>query len=301
MRQLLVRFFIVGALAGCSDPLSNVPRFSDIRGANNGITVAEVPSAAARSDDQSGGLFSRIRNRNPEDATNAAIEAALRDLDVTPDQAPDLAELNEPENVAEAEVVLATASDDARPRRGLGGLFGRRADNAEIPRNGPDVMEVAAGTTLPLGQMARVCGLSRNQLGARIDSAAGFQIFDTKPGGQGRRAFYITGFADGCARTFTGAVVIPGDVQTHEFVRYQSSNGRIEYTSVDNAYEAIKASVCRVGRGQPCGAATDRLNQNTHFLSVYDLFGGTFNAVPTEWAQILLHDESVVEVSVKKG
>jgi len=154
---------------------------------------------------------------------------------------------------------------------------------------------------MPFGEIARVCGLRANELGTQVDAAAGYRIYDTIPNSTAPRPFYITGFDDNCARTFTGAVVVTGDVQTHEFVRYQGSNERIAYTSTDNAYEALKASVCRVGRGQPCGERTDRLNRNTQFITVYNFFGGTFSAVPTRWAQILVHDGRVLAMSVKDG
>jgi hypothetical protein len=154
---------------------------------------------------------------------------------------------------------------------------------------------------MPFGQIGRVCGLRANEMGAQVDAAAGYRIFDTIPNSTAPRPFYITGFDDDCARTFTGAVVVTGDVQTHEFVRYQGSNERIGYTTTDNAYEALKASVCRVGRGQPCGSRTEQLNRNTQFITVYNFFGGTFSAVPTKWAQILIHDGEVLAISIKDG
>ncbi|MGJ8624876.1 MAG: hypothetical protein ACSHW1_19205, partial [Yoonia sp.] len=134
-----------------------------------------------------------------------------------------------------------------------------------------------------------------------VDSGGEFRIFDTIPHSTAPRPFYITGFDDNCARTFTGAVVVTGDVETHEFVRYRPSNERIPYTTTDNAYEALKASVCRVGRGQPCGDRLGRMNGNTYFITVYDFFGGTFEAVPTRWAQILVHDGEVLAMSIKSG
>lgn len=288
MRHLIASFVCAGLLAGCSNPWDHVPRIGDANVANGGAAVAEVPNESL----QTGGLFDRLTDRQPDDQTNAAVEAALRDVGV-------VLETSEP--ISEAQVVPAAAANVATPRRGLAGIFRRNSEGDEAPRTGPDRTDVEPGAALAFGQIARVCGVPQSELGQLASNEAGFRVYDSDPSATEPRAFYITGFNDDCARTFTGAVVVPGDVQTHEFVRYQSSNERIDYSSTDNAYEAIKASICRVGRGQPCGARTDRLNQNTHFVTVYGFFGGTFDAVPTKWAQILLHDGEVLAMSIKDG
>ncbi len=285
MRRLFVGITFLSMLAGCGDPLRNVPRISDVAASGAATTVAETPAEAR----QTGGLFGRLTSRRSDDPTNAAVEAALQNTPSETIALPDV------DTLASAQV------DVERPRGGLGGIFRRGNNRPSLARTGPDAADVAAGTILPFGQIARVCGALRSELGTRVDSSAGFHIFDSFPNSTAARPFYITGFDDDCARTFTGAVVVTGDAMTHEFVRYQPSNERIEYSTTDNAYEALKASVCRVGRGQPCGARADRLNQNTAFVTVYDFFGGTFSAVPTEWAQILVHDGAVLAMSLKDG
>lgn len=333
MRHIFLSVGLAVVLSGCGDPLRNVARLDDVTVADGAVTATPTP---AETRNTGGGLFGRLLNRQPDDPTNAAVEAALADAatsEVTeegseieaevvaepePEAAPerrglfgifrgnrDTAQTSEatPEaETAEVTPVAMTQSADApaTPRGGLAGLF-RRSPDAAPPRNGPDSEDVSAGTVLPFGQIARVCGLRRSELGTEVDGGGGFKIYDTIPNSTAPRPFYITGFNDDCARTFTGAVVVTGDIETHEFVRYQGSNERIGYTSTDNAYEALKASVCRVGRGLPCGARADRLNSNTHFVTVYDFFGGTFSAVPTEWAQILIHDGRVLGMSVKDG
>jgi len=296
MRRIIFGFTLVGTLAACGDPLSDVATINDVGEVANQAPVAEASSEA----DRSGGLFGRLLDRQADDPTNAAVEAALldvADVDVTPtvrivDQ-----------NALDPTEVAATVSET--PRRGLAGLFRRNNENPgpapRRPRTGPDAIDVEPGIELPFGGIARVCGLNTADLGTLVDQGSGFQIYDTDPDSTVLRSFYITGFGDNCARTFTGAVMVSGDVQTHEFVRYQGSNEQIGYTSTDNAYEALKANVCRVGRGQPCGERTERLNQNTRFITVYDFFGGTFNAVPRKWAQILLHDSEVLAMSLKDG
>ena len=277
MRHILLCFGVVALLAGCAAPFSNVPRLDDVSLSTSAASVAERPSEARRT---GGGLFGRLLNRAPDDPTNAAVDAALQDVAPQPSRA------------------------SATPRAERGGLFGifrRTPDSAPAIGNGPDSADVPAGSVMPFGEIGRVCGLGANQLGTQIDSAAGFRIYDTIPSTTSPRPFYITGFDDNCARTFTGAVVVPGDIETHEFVRYQTSNARIAYTTVDNAYEAMKANVCRVGRGQPCGARAQQLGRNTHFITVYSFFAGTFSSVPTEWAQILVHDGKVLGMSIQEG
>lgn len=329
MRHILLGLGVAVTLSGCGDPLRDVARLSDVAVANGATSVAETPSEARAN---GGGLFGRLLNRAPDDPTNAAIESALVDADLTVDgvgistqdpvvistapqadrgglfglfrnrteQRLEVTEVIENPKAADvvATVVPASVRAEPAPRRGLTGLFGR---NRDVPRTGPDAIDVTAGTTMPFGQIARVCGLRANELGTQVDAGGGLRIFDTRPNSKAPRPFYVTGFDDDCARTFTGAVVVTGDVETHEFVRYRPSNERIDYTTTDNAYEALKASFCRVGRGQPCGERTDRMSRNTQFITVYNFFGGTFSSVPTQWAQILVHDGQVLAMSIKDG
>lgn len=329
MRHILLGLGAALLLSACGDPLRDVTRLSDVSATDASTAVAASPGEASAT---GGGLFGRLLNRQPDDPTNAAVDAALADANVDTGSAEPIILQTQPEpergglfglfrrgqttQVAqptlEAEVldnptpteVVAIAVPQAtpdRPRRGLAGLFRRSPDSPLPSGSGTDGADVPAGSVMPFGAIGRVCGLRTRELGTQVDAAAGYRIYDTIPNSTAPRPFYVTGFDDNCARTFTGAVVVTGDVQTHEFVRYQGSNERIAYTPTDNAYEALKASVCRVGRGQPCGARTDRLNRNTQFITVYNFFGGTFSAVPTKWAQILIHDGQLLAVSIKDG
>ncbi|WP_296421099.1 hypothetical protein [Pseudooctadecabacter sp.] len=308
MRHVMFGLGAVALLAGCSgDPLGGMTRLQDV---SSGPETAAVAAPAQQA--TGGGLFSRLVNRQADDPTNAAVEAALADAP-TPDET--VAGLSDTRPAAArgglfglfggnrtgegAGAANVTEARAPAPPRGLTGLFG--GAGRDVPRTGPDSTDVEAGAALPFGQIARVCGMTRSQLGTRIDDGGGFSVYDTNPNLTTARPFYITGFNDNCARTFTGAVAVAGNIQTHEFVRYQPSNERISYTATDNAYEAIKASVCRVGRGQPCGARADRLNRNTYFITAYSFFGGTFSAVPTQWTQILLHDGEVLAASIKNN
>jgi len=284
MRHILLGLIVATGLSACGDPLRNVTRLNDVNVADGATNVTQTRAEAGNT---RGGLFGRLLNRQDDDPTNAAVEAAMaqtasQDATVVP--------------------TAVTSPDASGERRGLFGLFGGNTDRgAARPRTGPDAADVQAGNVMPFGQIARVCGLGSNQLGTLIDGGGGFRVYDTIPNSTAPRPFYITGFGDDCARTFTGAVVVTGDIETHEFVRYRPSNERIAYTTTDNAYEALKASACRVGRGQPCGERGIRLNRNTHFITVYNFFGGTFSAVPTQWAQILVHDGEVLAMSIKDG
>ena len=78
----------------------------------------------------------------------------------------------------------------------------------------PQVSEVSFGTVLPFGEVARVCDLELSELGQLVEepSARGYRLFDSQPGSAGARSFYITGFADDCARQLTAANVLFGNV-----------------------------------------------------------------------------------------
>lgn len=260
MRSLAI-FGACLALTACGDPLRNVDRLSDVEA----------------------------------DATAAAIAAAEASGD-----AGLLEQLSAGELVAaEAAAAAAESATQDRPRRGLLALFGRRDTgddvtlaSSEAPANDGTV---ALGTALPFGEIARVCGARRGELGQEVIRAEGFRIYDTAPSATGPRIFYVTGFKDRCARTFTAALVLESDAATHEFVRYESGVDA-PYSAADNAYEEIKAQVCRVRRGDPCGARINQLSNGMQFLTVYDRFGGS----PDAWVEILLHDGEVAAIGPQR-
>jgi hypothetical protein len=153
----------------------------------------------------------------------------------------------------------------------------------------------ADGALLPYGEIALVCGADDDSLGTAIATQSGYVIRDTDPTSVAPRTQYITGFPDGCARQFTGALALFGDVGTHEVFRYEPSNAEIPYSATDLAYEQIKARICGAAQGQPCGGALDRLGRRTTFVSIYENFGTN----PT-WADILIHDGAVVAMDFKE-
>lgn len=257
------------ALAGCGDPFGGMDRLSDVSGVG-GAATANVAAT-----DVDGTLLSEAGE------AVGPVERAAVDEAATRAAAPRRGGLFG---------LFGGGGAEARPAaapQGLGGLFGGGGGS-------PDIRDVEPGTVLPYGTIGRVCNLPRNRRGTRVAAASGFQVYDTIPNSTAPRPHYITGFSDNCARIFTGALVMTGDVGTHEAVRYLQSNSDIAYTETDNAYEAIKSRVCRVSRGQPCGSRIDQLDRNTTFLTVYESFGGG-----ARWVEILLHDRGVAAIDFK--
>ncbi|WP_368185074.1 hypothetical protein [Aestuariibius sp. HNIBRBA575] len=245
-----------------------------------------------------GALFGRrTANERPNSevvpAAMAAPEAAEGNIDPANAQAPEAAPEVEPENTPEvAPEIVPNAEPERAAQRPRFGLFGRR--NAAPVATGPDARIVEVGTLLPYGEIARVCDISRRQLGTKVDQINGQDLYDTIPNSTAQRTFYVTGFPDNCARQFTGALVLTGDVGTHEVVRYAAHNDGLAYSATDSAYEAIKAQFCRVPHGEPCGSRLERLGSLTTFLTVYDSFGAG-----DDWIEILIHDGAVVAIGPK--
>lgn len=147
-------------------------------------------------------------------------------------------------------------------------------------------LRVVPGQVLPFGQVGTACGLVGRELGTPVDASAGYVIHDTDPTTVAPRTHFVTGFDDGCARQVTAALAMFGDLATHETQRYATPQGA--YGAVDAAYEAVKARVCGVASGQPCGARMDRLAADTAFVSLYPAFGGD---APVD---VLLHGGEVL-------
>lgn len=205
-----------------------------------------------------------------------------------------------PEVEPETETTLAAADaaavvDEAPRRRGLfGRLLPARAENTPPVPTGPDAIQVPEGMAVPYGRIATNCAVGRRDYGSRIARQSGFEIWDTAPGSTDPRTHYITGFGDNCARQFTGALVIMGDVGTHEVVRYSDVNIDLPWSETDQEYERIKRQVCGVSRSVPCGARLEQLGARTAFITVYERFGSG-----PEWVEILLHDGAVVAIATE--
>lgn len=166
-------------------------------------------------------------------------------------------------------------------------------DNYFTDSSSNESAAIASGP-LKFGELRRDCNVTRRDLGQKVMSQSGFDVYDTEPGTTSPRLHHVTGFADGCPRAFSGTLVMFGDVGTHEFTRYAQTRVRLDYSETDSAYEAIKASFCRVSHGQPCGSRLERLGRIATFITVYERFGDN-----PEWAEFLLYDGTVAGTAIE--
>ena len=171
----------------------------------------------------------------------------------------------------------------------LSALFAPSEETQAVTQNGHRY-----GTPVAYGKIEAVCDAPRRP-GTKVASAGGFTVYDSDPRSTALRAHYITGFDDGCARQFSAAIVLTGDVGTHEVVRYMDGN-KAGFNGTDSAYEAVKAGFCRVAHGKPCGSRLDALARKTIFLTAYESFGSG-----ATWVEILLHDGDVAAIDFKRN
>ncbi|MFN3144830.1 MAG: hypothetical protein ACE368_06020 [Paracoccaceae bacterium] len=161
-----------------------------------------------------------------------------------------------------------------------------RAPEVELGAYTPEV----AAAPMAFGDVATVCGIdpaSRAQLAD--ESAAGYRLYDSAPGTMAAHSYYVTGFADGCARRFTAMMASFGTVAGHEAARYNPLN-ETPLSETDRLYEALKADVCGAAEGASCSGWSGRaLARGTAFLTVYDGFGPD-----GRWMELLLHDGALV-------
>ncbi|SDG60067.1 hypothetical protein [Alloyangia pacifica] len=255
--------------------------------------------------------MSRPQTRRPPVAQSLLICLALLALAAceTPGEVPRLSDVDLDESAGQSaalpsETELSDAGGflDSRetpaprakvqPKGGLLGWLGGQA--AAVKGNGPDAREVTFGTSLPYGEIARVCGVSTRRLGAPVaqypETRRGYVLYDSHPGSSSARALYITGFDDGCARQVTGALALFGDPELHEQLRYGLAGRSLPRGRVAGAYEEVKAEVCGVSAGRPCGRAMTRLARDTAFVSVYPAFGST------SYVNMLLHGGQVIAI-----
>ncbi|MGH1459837.1 MAG: hypothetical protein ACRBBT_13155 [Paracoccaceae bacterium] len=200
----------------------------------------------------------------------------------------------EPSAAPSAEALGDTPA--AAPRKG-GGLFGKLA---AAPRraNGPDAMAVAYGTQLPYGEIAHICNLPTSAMGKEVASyperRAKYRLYDSLPGHTGAHTFYMTGFADGCARQFTAALAVFGSASMYERLQYLLPAKQRQKGAADQAYEKVKSKVCGAARGKPCGKKIGTLERDTVFVSLYERYGDN-----ARWTNLLLHDGAVMAKDIK--
>lgn len=224
----------------------------------------------------------------------AACSAPMKDMARLSDQ--DL-----PDDQRAADLSEAPADTETRERSGLLGMLSNVTGTLSAGAS-QDIItdEVAPGTTVPYGSVARVCGMPAREMGRKIaqypESRPRHIIYDSEPGNTAPHSFYVTGFDDGCARQFTASMAMFGPIALHEQLRYGLPAEVQPYSDTDEAYETIKSRACGVPHGAPCGARLRRLERDTVFVSVYERFGGN-----SSWKSLLLHDGAVIAVDKKGG
>lgn len=275
------------ALAGCGDPLDKVEHIQDVDLAEDQPAAAVVTSPEEL--DREGGILSALfagTKPDPDPQTAPAPDAATPPAD--PEKRRGLLGLFRGNAVADDTVQTASLTPDATGR----GIFGTARPA------GIDMLDVPVGAVLPYGSVARVCDATPRNMGRKIDKApargSGFTLYDSEPQSTGARTFYVTGFADGCARQFTAALAMFGAPSMHEQLRYGRPAEDYPYSDTDEAYEKVKRQICRVGKRKPCGSAIRRLERDTVFVSTYENFGNN-----ARWADILLHDGQVMAAAIK--
>ncbi|MCR8546776.1 hypothetical protein M4578_02970 [Salipiger sp. P9] len=316
---MILTFLAAGLLAGCGDPLREMPRLSEID-ADGGAGQADALPAPEGDRSEDGLLSTLFAAPAPEEAPQGAEDA------------PAAAAADQIAPAPEAAAEDAATAAPAPPAGGLLGFLKRRAEAAKTvdtpqeadpapletaaltttpadppvaapgapsvaPRTAgtPDYRQVGPGVTLPFGELARLCGVPERRLGEKVatypERGRGYALYDSAPGSTVARTLFLTGFDDGCARQFTGALAMFAAPELHEQLRYGLPSKTLPYSAVDEAYETVKSKVCRVGKGKPCGRSLAKLSRSTAFVTVYPDFGSA------RYANILLHDGALLAFS----
>lgn len=264
-------------LLACGPALDDLPNINEVEvDPEAEVARSLTPAQTAKPE---GGLLAALFSK-PDDATPAGEPA--EEFEVT-----STAKADEPPQAASNQV-------------GGAGLSGLIRVAMPVGKNRDVAPEVAKGTLLPYGALARVCNMRRSELGTEVsrypERGRGYRLYDTNPSSTGLRTHYITGFNDNCARQFTAALAMFGATETHEAVRYDSANRDLPFTETDAAYESLKSRICRVGQRKPCpDQRRAALDQKTVFVSVYERFLGS-----PRWADMLLHDGRVLAKDLKE-
>lgn len=259
-----------------------VPSSADGVAANDTLVAAKEPTKRPK-------LLGFLRRNTPKQDASPQENVQLAALAIDDP----VAKQSEPRAKTRVPALDAEAPKVVPKRRGLFGA----GTNRSPKRTGPDAQDVAAGTIVPYGEVARVCDVKSPDLGKKIEKAGsgrGYALYDSVPGSTSPRTFYVTGFADGCARQFTAALALFGAPSLHEQLRYGKPADQYPYSTTDKAYELVKSSVCRVTKRKPCGTKINQLEKDTVFISTYERF--TDNG---RWADILVHDGRVLAAAIK--
>ncbi|MEP5089974.1 MAG: hypothetical protein ABJR23_11165 [Paracoccaceae bacterium] len=263
------------ALSACGDPLANIERLADVPVADDQAIALALPDPEETADQP--GVLERWFGRSAPETNNSEPAAVI----------------DEPTD----SIVTAVSSTDAteKPRGKKRRLL---SDQAFSP--GTDAADVASGTSLPFGDVARVCDARGQRLGKEIarfpERGKGYRLYDSAPGATTPHTFYVTGFRDGCPRQFTAALAIFGAPSMYEQLRYGGAAENHSRSATDKAYEKVKSRVCGVAKRKPCGRKIKSLERGTVFISVYERFEDN-----ARWADILVHDGTVLAANIKKN
>jgi hypothetical protein len=270
-------FLVLGcvALTACGDPLAKVERLSDVPVSEDQTVALALPGPEEAADQPS--VLSRwFGGKAPE----AAPDGTTARTDDASDSFVKTASL--------ADVDAIQGSKKRKP------LIGRSFST------GPDAREVTVGTTLPFGEIGRVCAARGSALGREVarfpERGRGYRLYDSAPGTTAPHLFYVTGFRDGCPRQFTAALAIFGAPSMYEQLRYGNASKDRHNSATDKAYEKVKSQVCSVPRRKPCGRKIKSLERDTVFISAYERFESN-----ARWADILVHDSAVLAANIKKN
>lgn len=222
--------------------------------------------------------------------------------EAAPEAVAEVAEAVEETPVEETVEVAALAEPEAPAKAGVFGFL-KAKPKAEATA-APVLMKEAAsedvpqGVVMPVGKVGRLCGVNERDLGKAVESyperSARYRLYDTVPGSAVARTMFVSGFADGCLRQFTGALAMFGSVELYEELRYGPVGKTLPKGETDAAYEGVKAKVCGVAAGKPCGRGLAKLERETVFVNVYQTLGDN-----SSWGTLLLHDGTVVAADLK--
>jgi len=262
--------------------------------------VAETPEIRAATTEVQkagfGGIFSFLKPKRAEGATDEVAMRAETEAGAALAEAESSEVRPETYGVQSAlpEVPEETAPE-AQPAKTRKPLFGFLK---AAPENGP-VSTVKTGEVLPFGEVGINCEIRPRAMGAKVDQFPRegrpvWQLYDSAPENTAPHSQYITGFADGCARQVTAALVMFGAAGLHEVLRYSDDTDR-DWSNADKTYEKIKRKTCGVGRGSYCPAERlSDLERQVAFVSIYPRFGAE-----EDWLELLLHDGQVMSEEMR--
>ena len=274
LRKCLILFGCI-SLSACGDPLADIERLADVPVSDDQAVALALPGPEETADQP--GVLERWFGRSTTEPDAAALPA----------------ETDEPSDSIATTVSPSGAGENpsSKKRHFLSGSAFAADTN---------LADVTKGSTLPFGEVGRVCDARGGRLGKEIarfpERGKGYRLHDSAPGSTSPHTFYVTGFRDGCPRQFTAALALFGAPSLYEQLRYGEAAENHSRSATDKAYEKVKSRVCGVSRRKPCGRKIKSLERDTVFISVYERFEDN-----ARWADILVHDGAVLAANIKKN